>query len=116
MAGVVGGVVAFWRHRKQIHWDLFLFLGLSVITIWGSAFLRGLTSQMDGGYFIPVARYAYPAIIPTMLILNIGWLEIIHWIEHYFKIRQKYQLWLLIALFLLLDVFSVYSIYTFYLD
>ncbi|MGB3700099.1 MAG: hypothetical protein WA997_02420, partial [Anaerolineales bacterium] len=116
MAGVVGGVVAFWRHRKQIHWDLFLFLGLSVITIWGSAFLRGLTSQMDGGYFIPVARYAYPAIIPTMLILNIGWLEIIHWIEHYFKIRQKYQLCLLIALFLLLDVFSIYSIYAFYLD
>jgi hypothetical protein len=28
---------------------------------------------------VPVARYAYPAIIPTMLINDIGWLEIANW-------------------------------------
>jgi hypothetical protein len=114
LAGISGSVVAFLRHRKQIRWDQFFFLGLAVIVLWGSALLRGVTSFMDGGYFFPVARYAYPVIIPTMLVLNIGWLEIIHWIEHYFHVRQKYQLWVLISLFAILDFVSIYSIRIFY--
>jgi hypothetical protein len=84
------------------------------VIIWGSALLRGVTSVIGGSYFFPVARYAYPAIIPTMLILNIGWLEITRWIEKFGKVKQKYQLWVLVAVFILLDILSVYSIYKFY--
>jgi hypothetical protein len=114
LAAVLGSLVAFFRHRNRIRWDQFLFLGIAMILIWGAALLRGVTSFIDGGYFFPVARYAYPVIIPTMLVLNIGWLEIIHWIEHYFHVRQKYQLWVLISLFVILDFVSIYSIYNFY--
>jgi hypothetical protein len=90
------------------------FLGVSLIVVWGSAFLRGLTSALDGPVLIPVARYAYPVIIPTMLILNIGWLEVIAWFERYLKVPKKMLYGLLIGFFILLDVLSIYSIYQFY--
>jgi hypothetical protein len=114
LLAIAGSLVALFRNRKHIRWDLFLFLGLTLVIIWGSALLRGVTSVIGGSYFFPVARYAYPAIIPTMLILNIGWLEITRWIEQFGKVKQKYQLWVLVAVFILLDILSVYSIYKFY--
>ena len=114
LLGAAGAVFAFWRSRKRIRWEIFIFLGLAFVSIWGAALLRGITSHIDGGYFIPVARYAYPVIIPTMLILNIGWLEIIPWIEDHLKIPRRYQLWVLISLFVLLDLLSIYSINQFF--
>ena len=114
LLGFAGAVVAFWRSRKQIRWELLIFLGLALVSLWGAALLRGITSYINGGYFIPVARYAFPVIIPSMLILNIGWLEIMRWIEHYLKVPQRSQLWVLISLFVLLDILSIYSIYKFY--
>jgi hypothetical protein len=114
LAGLVGAVVAFWNQRRNIRWELFIFLGLSLISLWGAALVRGVTSYIDGGYFIPVARYAYPAILPTMLILNIGWLEITRWIEKLFKIPRKYQIWGIISIFLILDIVSVISISSFF--
>jgi hypothetical protein len=114
LAGCIGALIAFWRNRKNIRWDVVFFLGVSLIVVWGSAFLRGLTSSLDGPVLIPVARYAYPVIIPTMLILNIGWLEIIGWFERYLKFPKKILYGLLIGFFILLDVLSIYSINQFY--
>jgi hypothetical protein len=115
LSGLTGALAAFWRKRKEIiHWDVFLFLGLALIGIWGAAFLRGLSSVLEGRNLIPVARYAYPVIIPTMLILNSGWFEVIRWIEKYLKISQKVLLGMLILCFILLDILSVYSIYQYY--
>jgi hypothetical protein len=114
LLGMVGAIAAFWNNRKHIRWELFVFLGLAVVSLWGAALLRGVSSYIDGGYFIPVARYAYPAIIPTMLVLILGWLEIMRWIERYLHVPQRYQRWVLISFFLVLNITSVYSIWTFY--
>ena len=114
LAGCIGALFAAWRNKKNIRWDVVFFLGVSLIVVWGSTFLRGLTSTLDGPVFIPVARYAYPVIIPTMLIFNIGWLEIIGWFERNLKIPTKVLFGLLIGFFVLLDVLSIYSIYQFY--
>jgi hypothetical protein len=114
LIGLIGALAAFWRKRREIRWDVFLFLGLAMIGIWGAAFLRGLSSVLEGRDLIPVARYAYPVIIPTMLILNTGWLEVIRWIEKYLKISQKFLRGMLILCFILLDILSVYSIYQYY--
>jgi hypothetical protein len=114
LVGIGGAVVAFWRNRMQIRWELLIFLGLALIALWSAALLRGVTSYIGGGYFIPVARYAYPAVIPTMLVLNIGWLEIMRWIDHYLSIPQRFQLWVLVSLFIVLDVLSIYSISRFF--
>jgi hypothetical protein len=60
------------------------------------------------------ARYVYPVIIPTMLILDIGWLEIINQIEQKLRFPQRYQLLVLIILFGILNVLSIYSIYVYW--
>ena len=114
LAGLAGAAAAFWKRRRKIRWDIFTFLGIALVALWGAALLRGIPSHIDGGYFIPVARYAYPAILPTMLVLNIGWLEIMRWIDEHAKIPRRYQLWVLIGLFVLLDILSMYSIYNFF--
>jgi hypothetical protein len=114
LIGLIGALAAFWRKKREIRWDVVLFLGLAMIGIWGAAFLRGLSSVLEGRDLIPVARYAYPVIIPSMLILNTGWLEVIGWIEKYLNIPQKVLLGLLILCFILLDILSVYSIYQYY--
>jgi hypothetical protein len=76
--------------------------------------LRGLSSILGGSYFIPVARYAYPAIIPTMLFLNLGWLELIRGAEKYLKLPYKVSYVLLVLFFVVLNVISIFSIYRFY--
>ncbi len=114
LAGLLGAIIAFFRHRNEIRWDIFAFFGSALVAVWGAAFFRGFPSILEGTIFIPVARYAYPVIIPTMLILNVGWLEIIKWVERLFRIPQKYSLSLLIFFFVLLDILSIYSIYNFF--
>jgi len=109
---LLGAALAFWRNRRDIRWDIGLFLGLALVSVWGAALLRGLPSLISGGSFMGPARYVFPVIIPTMLILDIGWLEIIYRIKQKFRIQQRYQLLVLILLFVLLNVLSVYSIYT----
>ena len=73
--GIVGAVISILRQRHELPLNAYLFIFGSGLIIWLFTILRGLTSIMDI-LFIPSARYAYPAIIPTALALNIGWLEI----------------------------------------
>jgi len=114
LVGLLGAVIAFIRKRREINWELVFFLGISMVVIWGAALLRGVTSYIGGGYFFPVARYAYPAVIPTMLVLNIGWLEITSWVERYRRIPRNYQLAGVILIFILLDLLSLYTIFSYY--
>jgi hypothetical protein len=112
--GFLAAILAFWRNRRDIRWDILLFLGLALVSVWGAAIVRGLPSLINGGSFMGPARYVYPVIIPTMLILDIGWLELIKQIEQKSRIPQRYQLVALILIFVLLNVLSVYSIYVYY--
>jgi hypothetical protein len=114
LAGILGAALAFWRNRRDIRWDILLFLGLALVSVWGANFLRGLPTLIRGASFMGPARYAYPVIIPTMLLLDIGWLELINRIEQKFRIPQRYPLLGLIFFFVLLNVLSVYSIYVYY--
>jgi len=50
-----------------------LFLGAAGLLVWGGVFLRPLPLYPWVRPFIPVARYAYPAIVPTALALVGGW-------------------------------------------
>jgi len=64
-----------------------------------------------------VARYAYTAIIPTMLILTLGWLELLNLVFKWKKIPRtsayvRGSIWL--GLLLILDIWSILSIYRYY--
>ncbi len=112
--GCIGALYAFLRGRDRILWDVVFFLGVASLIVWGSAMIRGLGSVLEGSYFIPVARYAYPAIIPTMMFLNLGWLELIRGLERYLKVPSKLSYTLLILFFIVLNGISFISIYSYY--
>jgi hypothetical protein len=114
LAGLVGGVRAFWRHRKQLPADYIFFFGVSLVFIWGSTIMRGSSSILDGPYLIPVARYAYPVIIPTMLVLDLGWLELFYWLKRILKIPSVVAYAIFLTLFLGLGALSLLTIVKFY--
>jgi hypothetical protein len=94
---------------KPRAWALALaFLGLTMLVIWGIVFLRGLPS-LFGEVYLPTARYAYPVIIPTMLLLTIGWCAGLP--------RSKWQMFLTGVFFialLALDILSIITIIRYY--
>lgn len=110
---VLGSVIAFWRNRKQIAWPIFGYLAVAVIGIWGAALIRGIQS-IAGSVFIPSARYAYPAIIPTVLLLYVGWAEWPHVIQRWLPVPRWVKITLFMAAFLALDILSVWTIAHFY--
>ncbi len=75
--GLFGGGVRMLRlfRKKQspgVYGALF-FLGGAMLLSWGLVFLRPFPAFPWGKPFIPVARYAYPSIVPTVLVLAAGW-------------------------------------------
>ena len=113
LVGIGGAMLTLWRKRLSLPWHVLLFLGLTLAGIWGQAVLRGVHSLTDT-IFIPGARYAYPAIIPTLLALNAGWLEIARPLDRWLRLPPiaKYMVYFL--LFLGLDVAAIASIIRFY--
>jgi len=89
-------------------WKLAIaWLGLAMLTIWLSVFIRGFPS-LFGQIYIPTARYGYPAIIPTMMFLS-GWyagLPRQRWL--------KLSAYLYFVGFLILDLISIITIVSFY--
>jgi hypothetical protein len=86
--GPVGVVLGLARRRLRVPYDAALFLGVACIVIWGAAWVRGVTMAVLGTPYIPVARYAYPAIIPTMLGLCFGWRELLRGLGRHYPLVQ----------------------------
>jgi hypothetical protein len=78
MAGVAGSGIWLWVQRRNMRWDLIGFLGLSLLLPWLLVFAKGNLDFLQGSPLFPWARYGYPAILPTALVLCAGWLE---WME-----------------------------------
>ena len=91
-----------------------MFLGIGLAGIWGQAILRGIYSLIDGNIFIPAARYAYPVIIPTLLVLNVGWLEIARTLERWTHLASHAKFLVYLVLFLGLDIAALLSLIQFY--
>ena len=113
LLGLLGAMVSLVRYRKKLPWEVLLLLAFAMLVIWGSTIVRGISS-ITGLHFIPAARYAYPAIVPTALVLCAGWLEGSYWINRFIRFPQKIQLGAFFAFFLLLDLISIISIVKFY--
>ena len=115
--GMAGLGLALWRRRRtlpSLPWASLMVLGLALLGIWGIGLVRGAGSFWTSGAFIPSARFVYPAIIPTTLILSLGWLEI----ERRVWRRSRSQAGMLPVLtfgfFLALDVFALVSLVSYY--
>jgi hypothetical protein len=110
LLGVVGAGIAYARQGRMgwptsLHRALGL-LALSGLLVWANAFLR--PHPLIDKPFIPVARYAYPAIIPTMLVLIGGWRMLV---------PRRFGRWGALAgfcVFVLLDAISIQTLFAFY--
>jgi hypothetical protein len=111
--GILGGLVGLWRNRKEIKWPAFALLTAAVLWIWGAALVRGINS-ITGTVFIPYARYAYPAIIPTVWMLCAGWAEWPRLFKRWLRIPRWVKISVFLASFLLLDMLSIWTIAHFY--
>ncbi len=73
--GVAGAGYLAWSRRKNIRWDIVFILGMSLLIPWILAATRGVSGFLIENPLYPWSRYAYPAIIPTALMLCGGWWE-----------------------------------------
>jgi hypothetical protein len=112
-AGIIGAGVNLFRKRRNLNWNLVLFLGLVLILVWGAAIIRGSIYLTDL-LLIPAARYAYPAIIPTMLLLNAGWLAFLVPLGHKVKKPPNLHYLVYFLAFVSLDAYALWSIFTYY--
>jgi hypothetical protein len=75
----IGGTLwGLWRRRRRLAWDQAAFLGLVLAGVWIPTLVRGVGYIGFWHVYLPVARYAGPAIIPTALVLSLGWMEIVY--------------------------------------
>ncbi len=93
--GIGGSVLALWFKRKGLRWDIIVILGMAFVVPWFMAGTRG-ASDYSLSPLYPWARYAYPAILPTALMLCVGWLELLELL----KARSKFTDTLRNAIFL----------------
>jgi hypothetical protein len=111
--GGLGSLVGLARNRQHISWSALVVLVIASLWIWGAALMRGVQSIV-GAVFIPSARYAYPAIIPTVLALCAGWMEGPRWLERRLRLPGWVKNALYLTLFLALDALSIWTIARFY--
>jgi hypothetical protein len=61
------------RRPNAFPWACLAFMALAALALWGQALLRGAGSFDSNWVFVPSARYAYPAVLPTVTALTAGW-------------------------------------------
>ena len=134
LAALFGVFFGLWRVRRRLPWSLLLWLGLALSWIYASTLLRGAIYIAVPRIYLPVARYLFPAIIPTLLLLCLGWLELGHLAfagGHYLvdrwklaRVKQSFQICtgspidprsvVYSLVFIGLDILSILSITQFY--
>jgi hypothetical protein len=124
--GIVGFILYFLRKYKYISWDVTFIFGLSLLLSWGMTIVRGIIHIDWQVPYIPVARYSYPVVIPTIIIIVCGWNEWRRLIVMKFSnykltwVNNKFisQGWIIYGIFfislIVIMVVSFYSIVTYY--
>jgi hypothetical protein len=84
--GLAGSIHLIWRKRWDLRWDLIYILLVTLVLAWAIAAARGISNLSSPFPVIPWARYAFPGILPTALLICAGWLE---WLE---LLGEKYNL------------------------
>jgi hypothetical protein len=128
--GILGAVVWLGCHlQKQLPrlpWESLAILGVLLAGYWGLALARSPVYMSMAYVYLPVARSAFPAIIPTAILLGTGWFAVVqsvYWSISRLSGRiktsgqnwwQGLSIWTYALLFVALDVYSFVSITTYY--
>ena len=114
LASLAGVLLSLFRHQPaHLPWPAILLLAVAGVSLWFPAFMRGIDSLV-GVIFIPAARYAFPAIIPTLLLLCVGWMEILNIAACRFRIPVRILFMVYSLSFFGLDILALASLLKFY--
>jgi hypothetical protein len=108
--GLIGAAFFLWRKARLIPWTEVIVLGLMVLVVWGITAIRGSGSLLTRYPLVPWARYAFPAIIPTALLLCVGWREILTRLGHILKLSLWQQNLIFVSFMVTLDLFALLGI------
>jgi hypothetical protein len=113
----IGVGVGFWQRRKrlsQLTLDVFFFLGITLFFVWSIALVRGSSYLLRGWSGFVVARYAYPAILPTILFFSAGWLVLLQLAERKLLLPIWVKYLVYFGGLFALNIYSWISIYNYY--
>ena len=109
------GVLAFpFGRRGHTPVDELMFLGLALVLVWYAAFARGAIFIFVQRVFVPSARYAYPVIVPTVLVLVAGWYAVAYYLKRWLKIPKFYLIFPYLNFLIIYDVIALWSIRAYY--
>jgi len=111
LPGIVIGVII---HRRKYKYDVLLYLLVVLVFVYGIGVLRGSNYILYPRLFLASARYIYPVVIPTMLILCYGWAQILTLSHKYLVKKESIHNLIFIFLWIGLDVYSIISIMNYY--
>ena len=115
LIGVLGAVLALFRRRRSLPWGILAFFALTLVAVWGITLVRGSNYLLvHWPVYFPVARYTYPAVIPTLLLLVVGWREMLDLLARGLHAPIWGKAAVFVLFFLGLDVLSLLSIIRFY--
>ena len=86
-----------------------LFLFFVTLVIWLPTLFRGAFWVFYFVPLVPYARYAYPAIIPTLLLFNAGLLRCLQWIAERLELSKSTPVLIHQAFMISLAVYAVFS-------
>jgi hypothetical protein len=79
--------------------------GLALVIVWALAWQRGIEFALFYDLFVPVARYTFPVIALTLIVLASGWQALFKW---------RGALAAICALLVIYDVLSLARVIQFY--
>ena len=113
---ILGGLT---KGSAKIPWDALILMALMMLLVWGLAVARG-SFYLFSWRFIPSSRYGFPAIIPTVGFLCLGWWKLGWWLKdfmwtHYIRRVPAWLgligYWLFVVGLNCLAIFTVYQYY-----
>lgn len=98
------------RKFKQLPRTILFFLGMSLVSVWGLTLARGGIEVVKSYGVLPWARYAFPAAVPTALLLCAGWRELLRWLGGRAGLSARGQAHVFIAFMLSVDIIAILSL------
>ncbi len=112
--GLLGAARMLWRKRRELRWDILFILFAALVVAWAMAALRGVSSLSLTFPIVTRARYAFPAILPTALLICAGWLEWLEWLGDRLAIPRKIVHLIPVGFMMLLSLFTLFNIVKFF--
>jgi hypothetical protein len=112
--GLLGAIHLLWRKRAHLRWDILYILLTAFLLGWAVAAARGITNLSSPFPIVPWARYAFPAILPTALLICAGWLEWLEILGKRYNISDKVIHLIPIGMMIGLALFTLFNIVKFF--